>query len=551
MWRTTSLIAVLALGATGVACGGDGGGLPAQGRFCELLEQAESSDVVDVSDEAAAGEALEILADLRDAAPGSVADDLDVIIEGLEALTSGDLDRLADEDFIRDVEDASADLERYARDECGIDIGGDATDDATDDTAATADTADTSAADDTGEPVPVDAAVPLAVTAQGVAFFPSYDEPQGTWAAVVTNPDDALVAEYVTVQATFRDAGGAVVGTDTGYLSEIGPGERRAVATDYADLPETAVTVEVVTSVDSYRTADAPGPGLSFGPSTVRRDDDGRLTILGEITNSTDTTIGGPTVTAVFRSPDGTVVGGTQGYPSFVPAQGSVGVELSTSLVLPVDTTVELFADWSSSGSGDDAEATPVTVTDQGFSTSGDASSSSGTWGALVTNPNGDLTASYVQVIATFRDATGTVVGVESSSIGAIPAGGTGAFGSDYLYDLPPSASTMDVVAWTGSWNDAPVVGALTVSGVTVEPQDYGGVEVIGELTSTFAGAGDGVGVVAVFRDADGVLVGAGTGYVDIVPAGGSTGFSIISVFTYPGPVSAEVYPDPGNLLDG
>jgi hypothetical protein len=207
--------------------------------------------------------------------------------------------------------------------------------------------------------------------------------------------------------------------------------------------------------------------------------------------------------------------------------------------------TVDLFLDYSIDPWITDVGI--VDVAESGFVIDGRGDDTHGTWAAIVDNPDTERAATFVQVVATFRDADGRVVDVDSGSIAGIGPSGRGAYASEWMYGMSDTARTVEVVALASTWVDDPVAGELTASGVQVRPQEFGGVDVTGELVSTFDRKVESLNVIVVFRDADGVLLGGSGSYVEFVPAGGSVGFSVSSSFDYPPTATAEVWPGSGD----
>jgi hypothetical protein len=565
--QSKPFVKVLAVACVAVAsfgCGGDDA--PASEKaFCDLLAEQNLLDDLDPSVAEDRPEIEAFLAELSDLAPTEVADDIRLIQETYEAVVAEDEELLSDPEFQERAMQASVNLEEYRSANC------EAADpvDTADPSGTTADPgasvpAESSAPPDsdpgattatmpTTEPalpeVDVDDAQPVVVTDSGVGVFTAFDEPRGTWAATITNPNDGILAEFVEVQATFKDASGAVIDTQTDYLDALLPGETRAVGSDYLDTdPADIVSVDVIASTRNFRAA---GPDdvatLSVSPPAVERTSDG-LSVLAEVTSTDDEVQTSASAVGVIRDAGGRIIGALTGYVGFVPAGGSVGVEAVTSLVVPRDVTVEMFLDYSLDPWITDDGV--VDIADSGFLVEGRGEDTQGTWAVIVDNPDTERAATFVQVVATFRDADGQVVDVDSGSIAGIGPSGRGAYASEWMYGMPDTARTVEVVALASTWVDDPAVGEVTASGVRVRPQEFGGVDVTGELVSTFERKVESLNVVVVFRSADGALLGGSSSYVEFVPAGGSVGFSISSSFGYPRSAAAEVWPGSGDAYD-
>lgn len=564
------VLAVACVAVASFGCGGDDA--PASERaFCNVLAE---QDVLDDLDPMVAEDRDEIeayLAEMAGAAPAEMRDDVRAIEEAYEAMVAQDEELLSDPDFQSRVLEATENLDSYLAANCESSAGSDPVDtvDPSDTTTGpeASDPVDTTTSPDTTSPdttssaetlpatdptlpeVDVDDAQPVVVTDSGVGVFTAFDEPRGTWSATITNPNDGVVAEFIEVQATFKDTSGVVIDTGTDYLDALLPGETRAVGSDYLDTdPADIATVDVVASTRNFRVAGPDDvPALTVEPSVLERSPDG-LRVVAEVTSTDDQVQTNPSVVVVVRDAKDRIIGGLTGYVGFVPPGGSVGVEARTSLVFPRDVEIEMYLDYALDpwieGVG------LLEVPESGFTVTGTGETAQGTWAALVENPDTTRAASFVQVVATFRDADGFVVDVDSGSISAIGPGAQSAAASEWMYGMSSRAGSVEVVALASSWVDDPVAGAVTATGVKVRPQQYGGVDVTGELVSTFDRKVESLNVVVVFRAPNGAILGGTGSYVDFVPAAGSVGFSISSSFEHPRNATAEVWPGYGDAYD-
>jgi hypothetical protein len=118
------LVALAACGSLALtACGSDGDGDSGGGddveAFCAALAESVESDV-----ETTAEEDLEQLQAIADSAPGEVSDAMDTVVDIFEQLQGIDFetateDELAEfEELLPTFEEATADVEDYARDNC-------------------------------------------------------------------------------------------------------------------------------------------------------------------------------------------------------------------------------------------------------------------------------------------------------------------------------------------------------------------------------------------------------------------------------------------------
>ena len=82
---------------------------------------------------------------------------------------------------------------------------------------------------------------------------------------------------------------------------------------------------------------------------------------------------------------------------------------------------------------------------------------------------------------------------------------------------------------------------SFTASGVTTSSDTYS-MTTTGTVTSNVPKTVDNVRAVAVYYNASGAIVGGDFTYVDFIPAGASTSFSIDGLESIPGVVRTQVY---------
>src|SRR5690606_17127370 len=95
------------------------------------------------------------------------------------------------------------------------------------------------------------------------------------------------------------------------------------------------------------------------------------------------------------------------------------------------------------------------------------------------------------------------------------------------------------------SLSDIPEEGVLEAEGVTTTTGDYD-VTTTFTVRSTFDQQISNPYGYAIYRDASGNIIGGSTGYLNFVPAGGSTAAEITSWDVIPNIASTEVYVDVG-----
>ena len=214
---------------------------------------------------------------------------------------------------------------------------------------------------------------------------------------------------------------------------------------------------------------------------------------------------------------------------------------------LPAGSVVELYSDHSSVFYDDPVSVEPVVVED-GFSLFEQWGSLQGSWAAIVENPSTQALR-YVSLIATLRDANGSIVDVDTGSLSSMAPGSRSAYGSDYLFDVPPTAATVEVAVHASDETATTGSGSLSAGGTTLTSDGEGGWNVAGEITSTLDRDVEFVEVIGVFRDASGVIVGGAVTYVDLVPAQGAVGFTLDTSLGRTDALTVEVFVDHGDAF--
>jgi hypothetical protein len=140
---TCSVVGVAVFGGALAACGGGGGGGGSQQAFCDTLKKdvAVFSDLdnqSDLGDTQVLQEASKALDDLAKKAPSEIKADMDKVAKGVkdsigvfdqlsDAIKEGDTSKLSDldkqfSDQNKGFEQATQNVEKFAKDKCGIDL---------------------------------------------------------------------------------------------------------------------------------------------------------------------------------------------------------------------------------------------------------------------------------------------------------------------------------------------------------------------------------------------------------------------------------------------
>lgn len=192
-----------------------------------------------------------------------------------------------------------------------------------------------------------------------------------------------------------------------------------------------------------------------------------------------------------------------------------------------------------------------IAVVESGFSVYTDQLSEEErvSYGFTIQN-NGDQVATSVPVTIAFLDDGGTVVGTADQNIGVLLPGQKMGLG-DEPYDVATGAATMQVtVGEPSSWEAPDNYGEITVAGISTTVDDYGAPTSNFTATSTYSEQIDSPYAYAIYRNANGDIVGGSYGFLNFVPANGDTAGEVTSYSSIPDidGTKTEVYVDPGYL---
>lgn len=187
----------------------------------------------------------------------------------------------------------------------------------------------------------------------------------------------------------------------------------------------------------------------------------------------------------------------------------------------------------------------PLVVVEQGLSTFPDPidpTASLGGYGVVLENPNRTVMATGVRVVTRVLDASGAELLVDSAVLNAVLPGQRMAVGRTLIEPLD-SPTQLDIDVEVSAWlRPASTTGALSARDVVTEPEEGGGVITTFTVTSTWPDPDEGVDVTAVYRAADGKILGAeSTALAKVVP-GVPTSGKIALLSPIPDLASTDVY---------
>jgi len=188
---------------------------------------------------------------------------------------------------------------------------------------------------------------------------------------------------------------------------------------------------------------------------------------------------------------------------------------------------------------------TPLIVDEQGVSSFPDPfdpTATLGGYGVVLRNPNTLVAATGVRIVTRILDDAGTELLVDSTLLNAIMPGHRMAVGRTLIEPIEDPTRlevTVEVSAWLVP---ASTEGNLVAEGVVTEPEEAGGSVTRFTVRSTWPEAEDGVDVTAVYRAADGRILGAESASLSLVPVGEPVAGQIRLLSPIPDLASTEVF---------
>ncbi|HET6950316.1 MAG TPA: hypothetical protein VFI47_08075 [Acidimicrobiales bacterium] len=170
-------------------------------------------------------------------------------------------------------------------------------------------------------------------------------------------------------------------------------------------------------------------------------------------------------------------------------------------------------------------------------------------YGFIVEN-KGDETATDVDISVSIYDEAGAVLSSEQHTIYVIRPGEKFGVGDEIYSGLTARVGKIEVQIGEPSpyATEVPDEGGLTAEGVSTAAEEYGGLTTTFTVKSTYAQQLDSPYAYAIFRNANGAIVGGAWQILNFVPANGSTAGEISSFDQIPDVATTEVYVDPGYL---
>lgn len=383
---------------------------------------------------------------------------------------------------------------------------------------------------------------PLRILAQGFV----QDGSTLGLAFIVENPNPRFAFEHTQYQAAAYDANGTVLGTASGYLTLILPGQRLGFAdTTWLEEGARAARVEVQLLAGDPVLSD-PIPDFTVEHATF---------INGEFSDTATGLVHSPyavdlrdvRVSAVLYDAEDQIVGAGYTYVNFVPANQSMGV--AVSVVAPRNVArVELYPAVSGLTLLLDVPllpqgAQPIRLLRQGF---GQDETQIG-FGMLVENPNaGFAVEDSLYHVAAFA-ADGSVLATDEGYLEVLVPQQTVGVGGTFYLPRAVEVARVEAHVLSGEFVETSSLPAFSAEQATYRAHAYFP-QVTGVILNPYERDITNLRVSALLYDAAGEIVGGGFTYLDFVPARGQAAVELYVVGRRPAAV--ELYALPSSLSE-
>jgi hypothetical protein len=185
---------------------------------------------------------------------------------------------------------------------------------------------------------------PIEVVGHGFSEVPPGEYSTTTYtpyAAVFANPD---MANFVDAQVrfVFKDAAGTVLASEEDFLTAVFPGGEAALSGQLMDV-EGVAAMEVQVLPGVSESAHEGVQGFVVDQINSVEDEWGGITTTARVTSPFTKDLTDLTVNAVYRNANGDIIGGAWTFLSFVPAQGSTGLEVTGTDLAEAPASTDVY----------------------------------------------------------------------------------------------------------------------------------------------------------------------------------------------------------------
>ncbi len=342
-----------------------------------------------------------------------------------------------------------------------------------------------------------------------------------SYAFVVENPSGSVALENIPYSATFYNAAGVAVQTDSGIVQLVPPGQQvgqaQMLTLSHDDpLDHVEVKLQQGRAVPTQPLPAFPADQISYTPGQSLG------TIGGIVHNPASVAFSNVLVSAIAYDAADRIIGGGYTVLPLLPASGQARVQAQVLTAAPPDHE-RLFVELRDPGDFAAASPTPaqsdLTIVAQGYGQGSGTEQGTVGYGIIIQNGSATLEYDSVGYQADFYDATGIVVATETDRLQRILPGERIGVAERRVLAQGGTVARMEAKLLPGTPQPATVRAGL-VGG----PASYGPHRGVNSVTGTIRNTGSqdvkAPQIFAVAYDAQGQIIGGGATIGDLVPAG-------------------------------
>lgn len=407
-------------------------------------------------------------------------------------------------------------------------------------------------------PVAVPTALPTALpTATPAPALPAQiaqvgfyqDDQVAVYGFLLDNPNPAAALTDVRMQMIAYGADNIVLGTNTSSVLLLPPGVQTAMGGNiYLSDARTVERVDVQITAGGQAFAATPEEipafpvtNATFHPSTIY---DQVSAIVGNPFGMplTDLYVG-----IVLFDEAEQIIGGGFTYLPFLLPESSTPFKTSIRsngmpariAVSPLLSGLSLFEPQSA------ASLPPLEVVEQGWGINQQIG-----FGMVLANPDASRALEDSQYVITAYADDGSILAVDQGIISVILPGARTAIGR-LLYTLSddPAPARVEALIFPGTPTTRNRSEAFSFTSTTFFPDPFGG-KVTGMISNPYAQSVSNLELVALVRDANGAIIGAGGTYSTTIPGAGSLAVEMVVAAPPDQVVSAELFANETRLTE-
>lgn len=393
-------------------------------------------------------------------------------------------------------------------------------------------------------PTPTPEPEPIAVIAQG---FGQDDRSVG-YSFIVENPNDGLAFENSQYQIAAFDESGAIVDTDSGYITLLLPEQTLGIGNSlFVDKGIVVSSIEIQLNAGDPQAAD-PIPNFTVDLPTYHA---GNFSsdVTGIIQSPYNRDFSDLRVSAVVYNEADEIIGGGFTFVNFILANNSTGVNVSVTSAGEV-ARAELYpvlSGLSVWGSENEIpkDATNVSLINQGYGQDGRSSG----YGLIIENPNSAYSIENSQYHITFFAEDDTVIETEEGYINLVLPEQTLGIGGEVFLSEGQTVSRMEAQLQAGDFIEtAEQLPQFSSENITFSQGTYSS-QVTGFIVNPYTQDVTNLRVSTIAYNESGEIIGGGFTFLDFAAANSKSAVEV-SITTSSIPVTVELYAVPTSLTE-